>query len=124
MLDAIEKMRKLLSGNKETDINVDSLMEDEDFQRHVKREEFETLIDAFMREFTMSLKKSLAKSGLSPDHIDFVELVGEATRIPVVQESIKITFKKKELSQTLNRQDCIARGCAIQAAIIKSNNPY
>ena len=51
-----------------------------------------------MREFTTALKKALAKSGISPDHIDFVELVGEATRIPVVQESIKTIFKKKELS--------------------------
>ena len=86
MLDAIEKMRKLLSGNKETDVNIDAWMEDEDFSRHIKREEFESLIDAFMREFTVNLKKALAKSGLSPDHIDFVELVGEATRIPVLQE--------------------------------------
>ena len=86
MLDAIEKMRKLLSGNKETDVNVDALMEDEDFHRHIKREEFEAMIDGFMREFTMNLKKALAKSGLSADHIDFVELVGEATRIPIVQD--------------------------------------
>ena len=83
---AIEKMRKLLSGNKETDINVDSLMEDEDFQKHITREEFETTIDGFMREFTLCLKTALAKSGLSSDHIDFVELVGEATRIPSILE--------------------------------------
>lgn len=86
LLDGIEKMRKLLSGNKEAEINCESLMEDEDFRKLFKREELETLMDPFMREFTLCLKESLAKSGLSCDHIDSVELVGEATRIPIVQE--------------------------------------
>ena len=47
------------------------------------------MIDGFMREFTTALKRGLAKAGISPDAIEFVELVGEATRIPVVQENIK-----------------------------------
>jgi molecular chaperone DnaK (HSP70) len=63
---------------------VDSLMEDEDFSRHVTRQEFETMIDGFMRDFTLCLKQALGKSGLSCDHIEFVELVGEATRIPII----------------------------------------
>jgi len=44
MLEAIEKVRKLLTGNKEADISCESLMEDEDFFRHIKREELEELI--------------------------------------------------------------------------------
>jgi molecular chaperone DnaK (HSP70) len=63
LLDGIEKMRKLLSGNKEAEINCESLMEDEDFRKLFKREELETLMDPFMREFTLCLKESLAKSG-------------------------------------------------------------
>jgi len=51
-----------------------------------------------------------------------VELVGEATRIPVCLEAIKHVFgvgrEIKDLSRTLNSQDCIARGCALQAAIL------
>ena len=44
MLDSIEKMRKLLTGNKESDINCESLMEDEDYHRTFTREELEELI--------------------------------------------------------------------------------
>ena len=121
MLDAIEKMRKLLTANKETDINCEALMEDEDFHKHFTRAELEELMNPFMRDFTQCLKEALAKSGLTWDHIDYVELVGEATRIPIVQESIKQIFGKKEVSRTLNSQDCIARGCALQAAMLSPN---
>ena len=121
MLDAIEKMRKLLTANKEAEISCESLMEDQDFRKLFKRADLETLMDPFMREFSLCLKESLAKSGLSSDHIHFVELVGEATRIPIIQECIKHVFGKKDLSRTLNSQDCIARGCALQAAMLSPN---
>ena len=58
--------------------------------------------------------------GVTPDKIDFVELVGEATRIPICIEQIKNVFGK-ETSRTLNSTDCIARGCALQAAMLSPN---
>lgn len=51
LLDNIEKLRKLLTGNKEADVNCEALMEDEDLHRHIKREEFEELIGPFIEEF-------------------------------------------------------------------------
>jgi len=47
MLDAIEKVRKLLSGNKEADLSCESLLDDIDFQKSISRDEFEKLITAF-----------------------------------------------------------------------------
>lgn len=102
MLDAIEKMRKLLTANKEAEINCESLMEDQDFRKMFKRADMEKLMDPFMRDFSLCIKESLAKSGLSCGHIDFVELVGEATRIPIIQECIKQIYGKNDLSRTLN----------------------
>ena len=84
MLDAIEKMRKLLTANKEAELNCESLMQDQDFRKLFKRADLESLMEPFMKDFTLCLKESLAKSGLSSDHIDFVELVGEATRTPII----------------------------------------
>ena len=55
LLDAIEKMRKLLSGNKEADVNCEALMEDEDLRRHFTRDEFEELIAPFVAEFRQTL---------------------------------------------------------------------
>lgn len=65
MLDAIEKARKLLTANKVTDINCESLMDDEDFQRHFTREDLEAELDFFLRDFTTFLKFCLAKSGIA-----------------------------------------------------------
>jgi molecular chaperone DnaK (HSP70) len=47
MLDAIEKVRKLLSGNKESDLNCESLLDDIDFSKTITRDEFEKLISSF-----------------------------------------------------------------------------
>jgi len=64
MLDAIEKMRKLLSSNKEADINCDSLMEDEDFHKHFSRTDLEELIAPFMERFHKFVKEAYELSGL------------------------------------------------------------
>jgi heat shock 70kDa protein 4 len=112
MLDSIEKMRKLLTANKEAEINCESLMEDQDFRKLFTRQELESLMAPIMQSFALCIKESLAMSGISSDHINFVELVGEATRIPIVQECIK-KILGRDLSRTLNSQECVARGCAI-----------
>ena len=58
--------------------------------------------------------------GLKQSTIDFIELVGEATRIPIAIKQIHEVFGK-EPSRTLNSTDCIARGCALQAAMLSPN---
>jgi heat shock protein 4 len=67
MLDSIEKTRKLLTSNKEADINCESLMEDEDFMRTFKREELEELIQPVILNLKENLKEAITKSGLNPD---------------------------------------------------------
>lgn len=64
LLDSIEKMRKLLTSNKEADIHCDSLMEDEDFHKHFTRADLETLIEPFIERFRTCITESLARSGL------------------------------------------------------------
>jgi len=120
LLDAIEKMRKLLTGNKEADISCESLLEDEDLKQHFTRTELEELIGPFLERFNKCLQDSIDRSGLKIADIDFVELVGEATRIPICIEQIKTIFGK-EPSRTMNSTDCIARGCALQAAMLSPN---
>lgn len=121
MLDSIEKMRKLLTSNKEADIHCDSLMEDEDFHKHFKRTDLEELIGPFVERFKTCVTESLQRSGLKVDDIDFIELVGDATRMPIIQETLKEIYPNKELSRTLNSQETVARGCALQAAMLSPN---
>lgn len=77
-------MRKLLTSNKEADIHCDSLLEDEDFHKHFKRDDLEELIGPFLERFKKCVSESLARSGLQTKDIDFVELVGDATRMPSI----------------------------------------
>ena len=121
MLDVIEKTRKLLTSNKEADCNCESLMEDEDFHKHFKREELEELIAPFLERFRKALVNSLAISGLKPADLHSVELVGDATRAPCIQALIKEALGVSELQRTLNSQETIARGCALQAAMLSPN---
>lgn len=73
-----------------------------------------------MDRFNQCLKDSIEKSGVKIPDIDFIELVGEATRIPCCIEAIKTIFGK-DPSRTLNSTDCISRGCALQAAMLSPN---
>jgi heat shock protein 4 len=62
LLDAIEKMRKLLTSNKETDVTCEALLEDEDLRRHFTRDELETLIEPSIKKFRECLEHALTQS--------------------------------------------------------------
>lgn len=63
MLDAIEKQRKILCGNKESTLNIECLMEDEDLYRNIKREEVEELMAPLIEKFKQTCLIALEKSG-------------------------------------------------------------
>jgi len=59
MMEAIEKARKILSADKESSINVDFLLEEEDLTRSLKRDEFEEIIDPITRRFSQLLTEAI-----------------------------------------------------------------
>jgi heat shock protein 4 len=63
LLDSIEKMRKLLTSNKEADVICEALMEDQDLKKHFSREDLEKIIEPTMRVFRQSLEDFVVKSG-------------------------------------------------------------
>ena len=63
MLEAIEKTRKMLSSVPDSPLNIDYLLDEEDLNRLIKRDEFEQLIDPLLRRFTDLLKATLTESG-------------------------------------------------------------
>mmetsp|Transcript_23310 Transcript_23310/g.17738 ORF Transcript_23310/g.17738 Transcript_23310/m.17738 type:complete len:126 (-) Transcript_23310:57-434(-) len=89
MLDAIEKQRKILSGNVEGTIHLESLMEDEDLHRNLKREEFNEMITPIVDRIGEIITEAMQRAGVKQGQIHSVELVGDATRIMVVQDKIK-----------------------------------
>eukprot|EP00747_Dinoflagellata_sp_TGD_P110146 gnl/TRDRNA2_/TRDRNA2_170883_c0_seq2.p1 gnl/TRDRNA2_/TRDRNA2_170883_c0~~gnl/TRDRNA2_/TRDRNA2_170883_c0_seq2.p1 ORF type:complete len:638 (-),score=230.19 gnl/TRDRNA2_/TRDRNA2_170883_c0_seq2:54-1967(-) len=116
--DSVGKTKKILSSNSEAGISVECLMEDYDFAGNITRDDFQKMCQPMMDRVKAVLESAKAACGLSMDEIGFVEIVGGASRVPWVKEMISEAFGGKELSTTMNADECVARGCALQAAIL------
>lgn len=114
LLDAIEKQRKILSANSDATINVDCVAEDNDLSYTLTREKFEEIVASVVEKFRDLLLKLKAEIKV-PLHS--VEIVGGGTRIPIIQRIIQEVFGM-DISRTLNASESIARGCAIEAAML------
>jgi heat shock protein 4 len=115
--DAVTKTKKVLSANSEGPVNVECLMEDEDFSSNITREAMEKMCGPAMEKVRSVLNRVKAMSTVPIDQIDFVEIIGGASRIPWVKDMCSEAFGKP-LSTTMNADESVARGCALQAAIL------
>ena len=117
LIEKINKSRKALTGNKEMNLHIDSLMDGQDLDYNLKREDFEKIIEPVLKKFEKICKMSLenAKSkGINIDNIHSVEMVGDTLRTPKISDIVEEIFKRK-LSKTLVPDEFIARGCSIFA---------
>lgn len=113
-----DKIKKVLSANAETPLNVESIMDDIDASSRLTREDYEQLISGVLERITAPIEQALAESGLTLDQIDAVELVGGCTRIPAVRAKIQAVFQGKPLSTTLNQDEAAARGATFVCAML------
>lgn len=118
LLEGAEKARILLSGVPDANINLEYLYEEQDLNRNLTRDEFQKLCDPQLRRFHKLLEETIELSGLTADQIQFVELISDATRTPIIQDIIKQVFQKQELSRTLNSLETVGRGASLQAAML------
>ncbi|XP_027938865.1 heat shock 70 kDa protein 16-like isoform X2 [Vigna unguiculata] len=114
---ACEKLKKVLSANLEAALSVECLMDEKDVKGYIKREEFENLASRLLERISVPCKKALANADLTVEEISSVELVGSGSRIPAITRILTSLFKK-ELSRRLNASECVARGCALQCAML------
>uniref|UniRef100_A0A8C2ZE56 Heat shock protein family A (Hsp70) member 4 like n=1 Tax=Cyclopterus lumpus TaxID=8103 RepID=A0A8C2ZE56_CYCLU len=113
-----EKLKKLMSANSsDLPLNIECFMNDIDVSGRMNRGQFEDMSAQYLMRVEMPLKAVLEQSKLSRDDIYAVEIVGGATRIPAVKERIA-KFFGKDISTTLNADEAVARGCALQCAIL------
>ncbi|XP_062254035.1 heat shock 70 kDa protein 4L isoform X1 [Platichthys flesus] len=113
-----EKLKKLMSANcSDLPLNIECFMNDIDVASRMNRGHFEDMCAQYLMRVEMPLKAALEQSKLSRDDIYAVELVGGATRIPAFKERIG-KFFCKDISTTLNADEAVARGCALQCAIL------
>lgn len=114
---ACEKLKKVLSANAEAPINIECLMDEKDVNGFIKRDEFEQLSAGLLKRITVPCHKALDDSHLSADNIHSVELVGSGSRIPSITRMLASLFNR-EPRRTLNASECVARGCALQCAML------
>ncbi|XVF87723.1 hypothetical protein PTKIN_Ptkin18bG0143700 [Pterospermum kingtungense] len=112
-----EKLKKVLSANAEAQLNIECLMDEKDVRGLIKREEFEKLSSDLLERISVPCHKALADSGLTLDKINSVELVGSGSRIPAITRILTSIFNR-EPSRTINASECVARGCALQCAML------
>ncbi|KAJ2473512.1 adenyl-nucleotide exchange factor sse1 [Coemansia sp. RSA 2322] len=113
---ACEKLKKVLSANSQAPITVENLMNDVDASAMYSREEFVELIGPLLQRLEKPINSAIADSGLTNEEIHSIELVGGSIRIPAVKQRLT-EFFGRELSYTLNQDEAVARGCALQCAI-------
>ncbi|GMH40456.1 hypothetical protein BSKO_08360 [Bryopsis sp. KO-2023] len=112
-----EKTKKILSANMQAMINVECLMEDTDFSSTITRETFEELCKPLLAQVMKPCEEAVALAGIPLEQISSVEVVGSGSRVPTVQKIIE-TYFQKPASRTLNSKECVARGCALQCAML------
>ncbi|KAL2968134.1 hypothetical protein AAZX31_15G014000 [Glycine max] len=114
---ACEKLKKVLSANPEAPLNIECLMDEKDVRGFIKRDEFEQLSLPILERVKGPLEKALAEAGLTVENVHMVEVVGSGSRVPAINK-ILTEFFKKEPRRTMNASECVARGCALQCAIL------
>ncbi|XP_058042267.1 heat shock protein 105 kDa [Ahaetulla prasina] len=113
-----EKLKKLMSSNS-TDIplNIECFMNDTDISSKMNRSQFEELCGDLLQRIEIPLRSLMEQIQFKVEDVNAVEIVGGATRMPAVKEKIG-KFFGKDVSTTLNADEAVARGCALQCAIL------
>ncbi|XP_056142329.1 heat shock 70 kDa protein 4b [Lampris incognitus] len=113
-----EKLKKLMSANSsDLPLNIECFMNDIDVSGTLNRVKFEEMCTDILARVEAPLQSLMEQAKLKKEDIYAVEIVGGASRIPAVKERIS-KFFCKELSTTLNADEAVARGCALQCAIL------
>lgn len=115
---ACERAKRTLSSSAQANIEIDSLYEGIDFYTSITRARFEELCADMFRSTLEPVEKSLRDAKLDKSSIHEIVLVGGSTRIPKVQKLLQDFFSGKELNKSINPDEAVAYGAAVQAAIL------
>merc|ERR1711994_481184 len=115
---ACERAKRTLSASAQASIEIDSLFEGIDFYTSITRARFEELNADLFRGTMDPVEKSLREAKMDKSDIHEIVLVGGSTRIPKVQKLLQDFFSGKELNKSINPDEAVAYGAAVQAAIL------
>ena len=115
---ACERAKRTLSSAAQASIEIDSLLDGIDFYTSITRARFEELCIDLFRGTLDPVERALRDAKLDKPQIQDVVLVGGSTRIPIVQKLLQDFFNGKELNKSINPDEAVAYGAAVQAAIL------
>ena len=115
-----EKAKKILSSSKSTTIDIEEFINGQDLYIEINREKFEDICSDIFEKITPLLENTLKAAKMTKEQIDEIILIGGSSRIPKIQSILKEFFNGKELNQSLNPEEAVAMGAAIDAAIMTS----
>ncbi|KAJ0399803.1 hypothetical protein P43SY_002948 [Pythium insidiosum] len=115
---ACETAKRSLSQQSQVNIEVDSLMEGEDFAIKLSRPRFEELIQDYVKDSLKEVEKVLEEANIDKEHVDHVILIGGSSRIPLVQSSIKKFFDGKKTLMHISPDEVVAHGATLEAAAL------
>jgi L1 cell adhesion molecule like protein len=118
---ACERAKKTLSSSASASIELDALYDGVDFASTISRARFDEMCMDLYRKCLDAVDKVLLDSGLSKPQIDEIVLVGGSTRIPKIQSMLSDYFNGKDLCKSVNPDEAVAYGAAVQAALLTGN---
>jgi len=117
-----ERAKRTLSSSATASIEIDSLYEGIDLYTSITRAKFENICGDLFKQCISPIDKLLLDAKMSKSDIDEIVLVGGSTRIPVLQKMLSDYFGGKELNKSVNPDEAVAYGAAIQASILNGDN--
>ena len=115
---ACERAKRTLSSSTTASIEIDSIYEGIDFYTSISRAKFEALCEDLFRNCLKPVEKVILDSKIDKSSINEIVLVGGSTRIPKIQNMISDYFNGKDLCKSINPDEAVAYGAAVQAAIL------
>ena len=115
---ACERAKRTLSSSTSAAVEIDALFEGTDFNSSISRARFEDLCADYFRNTMLPVDKVLKDAGMSKSQVDEIVLVGGSTRIPKIQSLVSEYFNGKQPCQSINPDEAVAYGAAVQAAIL------
>ena len=121
--EAAEKAKIELSSTQQTEINLPFITADQSGPKHLvmtlTRSKLEQLVGDLVEKTIPPVRQALKDAGVTADQINEVVLVGGQTRMPLVVETVKKLFNGKQPNQSVNPDEVVAVGAAIQAGVLK-----
>ncbi|PZC78955.1 heat shock protein 70 B2 [Helicoverpa armigera] len=118
---ACERAKRTLSSSSEASIEIDALFEGVDFYSKITRARFEEMCSDLFRQTLIPVERALKDANLNTREIHDVVMVGGSTRIPKIQRLLQEFFGGKNLNLSINPDEAVAYGAAVQAAILSGS---